>query len=824
MTEMEEYPFAEMLAEVEAEAEADEQQKERKHQITREYLTELDANLIERGWTFNGAKTVEFGYQDQSLLNHVRNGVYLLIQLNELTSDMVGARTLSDTELRKAIAMFVAHDLHKTRETEGPEDEFDIPRELVAEFVSDVGLKEFAPELSVDDYWSCACAHHDTWNAKTTDVTLAFTELQGHVRLADALASTSSPEAVVDERTRRAFNDVFYDGLSLRYHQLTDVKGILTNLCNSAVASQLNELGYHVLSIYQDGCVYVAPDGRSEPTVDKQFIESVYQSFKDVVQDSHHSYTDPAQLMGSIETGRLGYYDPAPEDFFYAGPEAVVRAMVLKAAEDGDTDDAPTDSMSDSIAKVDDEVLIDLDDTRQLVGAARLVYGLHRTVVPELQADADDFTVTCDLFDVSDEVQTALRETRERAPNLLKSGGKWEYSYAIGQEILNREFGGIASKNLSPSEFAREVTGFLLTRLGEYDGWGTIEQSFTENIRTEVIAYLRDVLVVDGDSASFDTALSDPYDEYTGKRGGKLCTLCNRGTTSTRKSDMETKKSFSTLQAGFSNRTRVGAGKPEKLLLCSPCRIELSLRETGSTRREAGRLFFHFTPDYFYTPLSWELTHRLFNRYDGASRVRLSQLAESVFTGTADEQAHRTVIENLTADEDAGGLVLAESLSQGFDEGFGALQMGYFKPHENDTEFQFFGVYVALAVAAYTGLRVLVTENPVPELRGRDFPEAARLGAGMAPVKRFYGDAVRLADLEGTLQRTSALIQLGYAIEHSDSLFAKHLRVTRSERLPGSHLLKRIVRDDPDEGSRIAWNLMDEARYLDITTGVTTHD
>jgi CRISPR-associated protein Csc3 len=142
-------------------------------------------------------------------------------------------------------------------------------------------------------------------------------------------------------------------------------------------------------------------------------------------------------------------------------------------------------------------------------------------------------------------------------------------------------------------------------------------------------------------------------------------------------------------------------------------------------------LFFHFTPDYFYTPLSWELTRRLFDRYDGASRVRLSQLAESVFSGTADEEAHRVVIENLTAGEDAGGLVLAESLSHGFEEGFGALQMGYFKPHENETEFQFFGVYVALAIAAYTGLRVLVTENPVPELRGRDFSETARLGAGM---------------------------------------------------------------------------------------------
>jgi CRISPR-associated protein Csc3 len=167
---------------------------------------------------------------------------------------------------------------------------------------------------------------------------------------------------------------------------------------------------------------------------------------------------------------------------------------------------------------------------------------------------------------------------------------------------------------------------------------------------------------------------------------------------------------------------------------------------------------------------------------------------------------------------------MIENLANGFEEGFGAMQFGYFKQQENDTEFQFFGVYLALVIAAYSGLRVLVTENPVPDVRARDFRETARLGAGLSPVTRFYGDEVRLTGLEATIKRSSSLIQLGYAVDRSDSLFAKHLRTTRNELLPGSALLKRLVRDDPDEGSRIAWNLMDEARYLDTTTGVTRHD
>lgn len=814
---MEEKTKVELLKEVQEEVE----QSEEHHRVGRRYLEQIDGNLMQRGWTYTGAKTVAFGYQDQSLLNHVRNGVYFLLQLNQAAATL-NARTLEESELRNAVAMFVAHDLHKTRDSEGADQEFDIPRDTVEEFVEEVGLDDFAPDLMVDDYWSCACAHHDSWNAKTAHVTLAFTELQGYVRLADAFASTSVPEEAVSERNRRAFDDVFYGDLELRYHQLNDVKGILTNLCNTAVAQLLQTSECQVLAIYQDGCVYAVPADVPEPDVDPELIRHVYDTFTDTVRESHPSYKNPATLMDSIGTGRLGYYDPSPEDFFYAGPASVLRAMVLKAASDGDTDEQPTESMTESIEKVDAEVPISLDDTRQLVGAARLVYGIHRTIVPKLAADEDSLIATCDLFDVSAEVREALVETRERDSSHLKSGGKWEYSYAIGQELLDHEFDGNVAKTLQPSQFSEHVAEFLLERLNAYDGWETIEQSFSEDIRDELLAYLSDILIIDGRSSRIDTGLSDPYEEYTNPRGGKLCTLCNRGTTSSRKSDMETKKSLSTLQAGFSNRTRVGAGKPENLLLCSPCRIELSLRETGSTRREAGRLFFHFTPDYFFTPLSWELTRRLFDRYDGSTRVRMSHLAERVFSDDSSEEAYQTMVENLTHEE--GGMTMIENLAQDFDEGFGALQMGYFKPHTNETEYQFFGVYLALVIAGLTGLRVLVSENPVPELRGRDFDELARLGAGLTPVKRFYGDAIELDELDTTLKRTSALIQLGYANEHDDALFAKYLRTTRNDHLPGSRLLKRLAQDDPDDGSRAAWNLMDEARYLDITTGVSTDD
>jgi len=800
-----------------------EEQSSQQQNIISEYLTEIDGALIDQGWDTEGAKTVEFGYHDQSLLNHVRNGVFFLLRLNEVAHSL-NARVLESDKLRSAIGMFVAHDIHKTRDTSGPKKEFDIPREYVESFVDNVSLLEFAPNINVDDCWSCACAHHDSWNAKTGNVTLNFDELQGYVRLADAFASSPTPEDAVNLRTRNRFDDVFFGDLDLRYHQLTDVKGALTNLCNTAVSNHLENHGYHLLTIYQDGCVYAVTEDTSRQDIDDGAIEDIYRNFTETVRGSHPSYSSPTKLMDSIEPGHLGYYIISDQDFFYAGPTRVLEALVRKAAQDGDTDDEPTDAMSTGIEKVDEEVPIELDGSRQLVAIARLVYSIHRTIVPALDTDEDEFTVTCDIFDVGEGVRKALLETRNRDPNLLKSGGKWEYSYAIAQELLNREFDGVSAKDLSPADFGDLVSEFLLERLTEYEGWGSLDEAFVDDIRAELIEYLSDILVVDGTSADIESEASDIFKEYTGKRGGKICTLCNRGTTGN-KSDMETKKSLSTLQAGFSNRVRIGAGKPEKLLMCEPCRIELSLRTAGSTRREAGRLFFHFAPDYFYTPFSWEFTRTLFRKFRGDAKVRMGRLSESLFEGGGSEEVYREAIEYLTSDADDGGMSMMESLTQGYTEGIGTAPMGYYKPNENETEFQFFGVYVALAIASYSGLRVLVTENPIPELRARDFKETARLGAGLTPVHRFYGESVTLEELEPTLNSASALIQLGYENERKDSLVPKYLRATRNRQLPGSYLLKRIAQNDPDEGSRAAWNLMDEAKYLDMHTGVTTtHD
>jgi CRISPR-associated protein Csc3 len=286
---------------------------------------------------------------------------------------------------------------------------------------------------------------------------------------------------------------------------------------------------------------------------------------------------------------------------------------------------------------------------------------------------------------------------------------------------------------------------------------------------------------------------------------------------------MKAPKSLTTFQAGYSNRIPADAGQPEKLLVCIPCQVEFSLRETGATRREAGRLFIHLVPDYFYTPTLWSLyTDEIFARFTGEAMTRMGRLASAVFEATAGSTSDETPAESLTTvireatrAEDDGGLSMIEQLSQEFDPdaGFGTRTLSFHKPQNNETEFQFFGVFLGLSIAAAVGTRVYISQSPLPNLRGRDFQAMAKLDAGFTSVAGFYGQEIPLSALRERLGAAAALIQLGYEQKRDDARFPKYLRVTRNKPLPGSYLLKQAARNADDGG--VPRYLLEEAEYLD---------
>jgi len=787
--------------------------------VIEDYRTEVDSKIVDAGWGFEAAKSIEHGKTDQSLLNHVRNGVFLLAQINDAVRQLDGY-TLDESDLRGAIALFVIHDLHKLdpeRDTD-PDSRFDIPREEVRQYVDRFDLNEFAPDLGERDFQSCVIDHHDDWTANHDRSTRRFDDLRPFIRIADAFASCDTPEAASSRSVQTAI-DRAYPGsdFEIRHHILDDVKGVLTNLINGAIADCLGDHDYHRLAIYQDGCVYIARTKADRPEFDDEFVRDILDQLQENIQESHEAYSDANELQGNLATRSQGFYGINEQDFFYAGAETVLEAVVRNAVGDADPDNDPTDSMAETMAGLETYFPFDIERSRRPVGMARLADTVRRSFVKPIVVVSDreisDLEATCSVFGVSDAVRDGLFEARDDDDLSLTAGGKWDYAYGIGQYLIEERPTDIVSLSELLSDGLDDLD----------DEWiDLVEEAHTGNLRSELEAYLADTVSIGGRPLpESDATLSDPFEEYHTTRRGKTCVLCNRGTTSTRKSDIEAPKSLTTLQAGYSNHIPVDAGKPDELLACIPCQIELSLRETGASRRDPGRLFIHLIPDYFYTPLSWQSYDSVLSEFTGESRIELGRLAEAILWLTGDLEADKIEGFESAFFDPESGRSMAETLDQGFnpEKHFGARTFGYYKPQDNETEFQFFGVYVALALAAYSGLRVYVSESPIPDIRGRDFQTYARIGGGFTQVHDFYGTEIPLSAMKSRLQAASALIKLGYGTDRNDALFAKFLRVTRNQLLPGSHLLKRLAQADDGSDARY---LLEEARVLDQETGIDT--
>ncbi|MGB9929170.1 MAG: type I-D CRISPR-associated protein Cas10d/Csc3 [Methanosarcina sp.] len=813
-----------------------------------EYIREVDIHLVEMGMGFKAAKSVEFGKTDQSMVNHIRNGILFLLRFNEAL-EKFGIVSLNKEGLKNCMALFVVHDLHKLKFKEFMGDdfaeghhsiksEFEIPKEAVLNFVNLTGVRKFAPSLTDEDYFSVAVSLHKSRFSRPGARTSRFMDLEPFLYLMDTMASCSSPEEAASIRSLTDLRDGFpqnspEEQLNFQYHVLDDIKGIFSGIINKSVADVMESNGLIILTAYQDGCIYLGR-GMQHVSLSEVFLEKICQNLETNIQQSTPALSDSESLTKRLKTPRLGDYGLSDEYYLFSGPEKMLRAFISKSitSAHSEKNNDLSDSMTNGIRRVQEIVPIKLEASVEgqkiLLEFSRAVFSVHKTFVSEMISDNKQALLkTCEIWEVPEDVESSLLKIMDEKPSYLANGGKWEYSYAIGQSVMNQENNGIKLRNMDVPIAINYIVNKIWNKLIKMEEWESFISEKIGVCRSEFKEYLRDVLSINGTIMLNEKSnLSDNFNEY--ESSGKICDLCNRGTL-LKKEKMKNTNSF--LSFNFTNRVFVGKTKPDNILTCIPCGIELALRKNGFNSSKAKEvLYFHFIPDYFFTPESWDLVETIFTKFSDEARVRIAELSRKIFNSkyignTSDKEGNVDIydswIRSLAADsQDEGkvrGLNMFQYMSQGYINNIGNASIIFYKPSENITEFHFFGVFIAMVIAAYTGMRVIVSKSPIPAIRGRDFKEVIALDSINSHVTDFYGKSISLSQLETKMKAASALIRLGYAsYGMKDSLFPKFLRVTRDENFPGSYLLKMAYRNSDSEfADANIRDLLDEALFLD---------
>ncbi len=235
---------------------------------------------------------------DQSMLSHQLNGIFPTMRLlNVLENEDVGPIPFSDTERRVYILSYLMHDVDKIVKMHGVEtgtrEDIERAKDLVAGQLRSCNVAAFFPDfaayledivylvVNTQQMWG---THLHTYNWRLQLKERRIAELRRLCTYSDQIAYlVTSPSAILGESETRTLttilNELSDDTLAFTYHQLREVRGLLTNVINNGLVNLFTQEGQRAgiwpYLFFSDGVVYIQRKTLKFSLTTEQIVETV---------------------------------------------------------------------------------------------------------------------------------------------------------------------------------------------------------------------------------------------------------------------------------------------------------------------------------------------------------------------------------------------------------------------------------------------------------------------------------------------------------------------------------------------------------------------
>lgn len=442
-----------------------------------DYQQNVVPNMIEVGWMEEIAKSRAYHHNDmdQTMNAHILPGVEVLANIIE------HAPGASCDDFRHLVALWTIHDVHKLVTVDG--SEFDFGTEVVQEWVEKLCLDEFAPELTIKDYHSCAVSLHNSEASNSDDETTKFTSLRQYLRVTDAIMSINNPAQFVEE----VENDI-HKAFSLPHefyvpesHTVNFDDAVIRTLANKALRDEFTNSGFKPIAARDDGFLYVRTESHYQPPMD-EMIESAVGRFMTNIRESYQVFRNPAFLGGDIDSpqARSGY-EWMPRVYSISNlaklclsrTEIIQRIVQASVEQQNRLFDLSNESQS-QIEDVESETGVAIPQSALIEGFAALVHTVVREIIVELIDTESNKSyertieaAAIHVFGVSEEMQSTIAEAL-RSGNLNSSPVRFPFKYLIAKDLYDRY-----NQTVTLSQQDREgvISTLLLERLSDFDAW-----------------------------------------------------------------------------------------------------------------------------------------------------------------------------------------------------------------------------------------------------------------------------------------------------------------------------------------------------------------
>ncbi|NIA11270.1 MAG: type I-D CRISPR-associated protein Cas10d/Csc3 [Nitrospiraceae bacterium] len=441
---------------------------------------------------------------------------------------------------------------------------------------------------------------------------------------------------------------------------------------------------------------------------------------------------------------------------------------------------------------------IDIGWGAEIIPYSRAISGVRMQFIDPLikmgALETDNAVLeTCKMFGTESELAQKISDYAVNTkPDHHVVGGFWNYSYVIARDLLDRDVDGMSFKNISPE--INKVKYLEKLAFEYFDKIPTekrneLESAYLYPYKDKMLVWISENLDFNGSMVYgvFEN-MSNKFDSYL--KGTGICKLTN-DTLYDQKSPNTPSQPLSMLGYTYSNRLPIGPPQTKpKLEVSVPVAIELGLRRMGhAIKGGEHKIYYKLIPDHFYTPILSEIFSDLLGMFDGTAQTNIRGIAQSVLS--SDHPVYHSLTGDLASEY---GQKIFRYAGTGFRGLFSTYDIVFNKSRKTDTEYWFMGAYLGMILAATTGCRVVVGENPICVTRGDEFKEIVKFDSPYASVKRVFGDRIRLSELPESIRMTSLIINMGYEYKLDDGLMPKHLQKLRTHLFPGSAILKEIRR------------------------------
>lgn len=600
------------------------------HEVLDEYVAKIVPALLSQNYHLYLVKGgPDYPYlAEQSHFSHIVNGVFGLARLMEFVIERgITIRELDSELFRKALAAYTIHEVHKSADVKlMGGSEFSIPLEQLQQEYRRLGLDAFA---NLDSHIMRAANVHKR-SPKHGDLLISddprATRLWLLVRIADTLASAQTPAEASDSLRGylAELGPVFASASppgkwALYYHEIRDVRGVLTNAVHQAVSRKLEaDLDFFSLLYFATGTLYIGP-ARVEEGAASDLIPAVANQVLQLL-------TQGAGADAIRDGLRGNKFDFEPYVYAFASIEDLLQVVhddTLVAKADSKIAEEEIETLSDEKRK--NKLPPDWRDTVERRLGIRLLDPKEYRVFNDLWFRVRRYLLYVDalLRDLSpaeNRLDWLLRtfvipqpyaDNLRQEADIWARGGIGKYVLVIAYHFLRGpDFADRPAEACSPEEVLRRLHQRVLTAMREVDTLAGRQAAVAElGLRQDLETYLFESLYLS--FAPTRLLEEDGLASYTRpkRKGhtGQICSLCNRHSEYVRELRTGILDDFGRV---FSNRVLPAREAPQgNRLWCPICQMEAILRKVmgmglppGAHYRNSRRIYLYVLPTYSYTP------------------------------------------------------------------------------------------------------------------------------------------------------------------------------------------------------------------------------